>query len=92
MKLLGVILAAALLAGCGGDTKDHIDHTRLERAIHTWAVHKGGADTSVKVQCPSDVAIQAGATFHCIVSEHRQSVRVTVTIENDKGEVTWVAG
>lgn len=69
-----------------------IDSTRLERQIHTWAVKESPDVASIKVQCPGGIAIHAGDTFHCILSGGGQSERLTVTIENNKGYVTWVVG
>lgn len=89
-----VVVAAALfiLAQLGGSATGTVDHVRLETEIHDWAVQKEKADPSVKAQCPSDIPIKAGSTFHCFLSGGGQSVRVTVTIENHKGDVSWVVG
>jgi len=91
MKRLEVLVLALLLTACGSHTAT-IDQHWIEGGIKVWA-EKQYPHTQAKVQCPADVPIKAGSTFHCIVTDqHRNSVRVTVTIENDKGYVTWVAG
>ena len=89
-RILVALAAVAVLAGCG--TTEHIDNTRLEGQIHAWAVKKQQADPSVKVNCPPDIPIKAGATFHCLISVGKQTVRLAVTIENSDGDVTWVIG
>lgn len=90
-RIAGVALVLPLvLAGCGGG--ETLDHDRLVAQIHTWAVDKEKADPSVKVSCPDDIEIEPGTEFHCLIRGGGQAARLTVTIENDNGYVTWVVG
>lgn len=49
-------------------------------------------DIRVSVDCPDPVEWRVGETFRCVVAQGRQSILVTVTMENDDGYVTWQAG
>jgi hypothetical protein len=92
--VIAVVVALAVIgasAVIGGRSKT-IDDVRLESKIKTWAVEKQDASPSVKVSCPSGVQIKSGATFHCLLSAGRETARLTVTIENNNGDVTWVVG
>jgi hypothetical protein len=91
VRYLAVLALAIVIAACGSSTPT-LDHAKLVSEIHTWAVDKEKADPSVRVQCPDDIEIKAGSTFHCLLSAGKQTARLTVTIENDKGYVTWVVG
>jgi hypothetical protein len=73
-------------------THQVVDQAKLEQQIHTWAVEKERASPSVKVSCPGDQPQKADTTFHCVLSGGGQSVRLTVTVENDQGYLTWVTG
>jgi hypothetical protein len=92
MRCIVVAAIALVLAACGTSGEQTLDHDALVAQIHRWAVAKEKAAPSVKVDCPDDIPIKAGTNFHCLISGGGQSVRVTVTIENDKGYVTWVVG
>lgn len=87
MKALTLGLLALLLVGCGGSS-EVLNTNKLENGIRHQYDKQG---VSVKVTCPSDVEIEAGRTFHCLVNDDNSSdtVRMTVTIENDDGYVTW---
>lgn len=90
MRLGVIALACALLTGC---SSAQIDSQRVERQIKRWAEKNSGPNTQVTVECPSDIDVEPGREFHCIVSDQRgQSIGVTVTIENRDGYVTWQAG
>lgn len=43
----------------------------------------------VEVDCPSEIDWKVGATFHCVVTHNGESARAEVTMENDKGDITW---
>jgi hypothetical protein len=97
----GIVVVAMAVGGLGAvagqlaDSGSHatIDQARLESEIQKWAVKNSNGYQLIKVDCPSDVPVKAGTNFHCIVSDDKgASIRVTVTIENDKGTVTWVQG
>jgi hypothetical protein len=88
-RLVGISVAVLLLASCGTHTET-LDQQRLEAKIKAWAVKQSGPNTQVKVSCPADIPIKPGTDFHCLVSDqHGTSIRLTVTIENDQGYVTW---
>lgn len=85
--------ATLLLGACGHDEPATLDHARLVASIKKWAVKGSGGYQLIKVTCPSDIPIEAGRDFHCLVSDDQgNKIRVTVTIEDDKGTVTWVQG
>jgi hypothetical protein len=91
MRRIGAVLLVLALAACG-NKPDTLNHAKLVDDIHTWAVKKEKADPSVKVDCPGDIEIKAGTEFHCLLRGGNQTARLTVTIENNDGYVTWVVG
>lgn len=89
VKWLSVLLLV-LLAGCSAD---EADIPNIEHEIKTWAQDQAPAGTRVKVDCPDTIEWRTGGDFHCIVTDRQgASLRVTVTMENDAGDVTWTAG
>lgn len=85
---LGVVLLAALTA-CGQEA----DIPAIESEITTWAEDNSPEGTDIEVDCPDTIEWRTGGDFHCIVSDQNgETVRVTVTMENDDGDVTWVVG
>jgi hypothetical protein len=91
LLVVGLAIAGAV-ALFGNSVHGTINQDRLEAEIYNWAVTKQNADHSINVQCPDEVPIKAGSTFHYIISGGSRSVRLAVTIENNDGDVTWVVG
>ena len=91
-RLVVVLLAVPLLTACGSKT---IDSRLLEKDVDAW-VHQQATthkNEKVDVNCPDGVKAEPGRTFHCVVTDKQgESLRVTVTVENSDGDVTWVAG
>lgn len=95
LRLLSPVLIAPLfvVSACGGGgAKPTLDQKHMESEIYDWAINKEGAISTVKVDCPADVEIKAGSTFHCLLSAGTEVVRLVVTIEDSTGYLTWVVG
>lgn len=91
------ILIAAAVAGAFLLYRhfDHgqIDTPRLERQIENWAAKQSSGVTGINADCPDDISIEAGRDFHCLLTDDQgDAYRVTVTIENSDGDVTWITG
>lgn len=69
-----------------------VDVPKVEQEIETWAQTDLDARGDVEADCPESIEWQTGSDFHCILSDRTGSVRVTVTMENDEGEMTLVVG
>jgi hypothetical protein len=83
------VLVAALalaLSACG---EQKLDTAKAEKAIAQGISQQTGAQ-GVRVDCPSEVKIQAGNTFYCQAkaSDGRQAP-VRVTQKDDKGNINW---
>jgi hypothetical protein len=97
MKRAVLVVPLLLLTACGGGNSDPsskpttttIMHGALDAKMKLWAVRQHIVPAPASVQCPSGIPIKAGTDFHCLVRGGGQTVRVTVTIENDKGYLTW---
>jgi hypothetical protein len=89
VTLAGLLMASAgcsFSAGGGGG----IDNTKVEDEIgKKMATVVAGTD--VTVDCPSDVDIEAGATFECQVNAGSQEGTFTVTQKNDQGDVSFTS-
>lgn len=85
---LAGLAAVLLLTGCSAD---EADIPQVESTIEKWAVeqHIG----RVSVDCPDSIDWDTGENFHCVMTDKGgETARVTVTMENDDGDVTWVLG
>lgn len=71
--------------------KDERPTGEIADQIKTWAEENTPGGAAFDVSCPDPVEWKVGGTFHCIASQGRHSARVTVTMENDAGTVTWLA-
>lgn len=92
--VVGVVAAVvAIVHAVSSDPKPpNVDKAALESYIQRWEA-KRYPNTQIKVSCPSGIPIVAQTSFHCIARDGSgNSERVTVTIENSKGRMTWVAG
>jgi Domain of unknown function (DUF4333) len=76
-----ILVLSVTAAGCGGEKK--VDTASIEKGIKDQVVAAGSSVT--KVDCPSDVKSENGATFDCAVSFENSAtgkVRVTQTSRN----------
>ena len=88
MKLMGVLVAALLLAGCSGQS---VDTGEIEATIARQMQRQIDSGGRPKISCPDDLEWRAGSDFHCIAKLDGHSARVTVTMENDR-DWTWTVG
>jgi len=79
-----VALAGAISAGCGGTV---IDTAKAEAALEQDLEEQGKKVSAV--DCPSDVEVDAGATFECSVSyAGGQREVATLEIRNSDADVS----
>jgi hypothetical protein len=96
------LACAALLSACGGSSSStsststtNLDTARVARSIEASVLSE--RHLHVKVTCPVTVPQEAGRTFVCTAIGHSTknpsvittSTPFTVTIQNDKGYVTY---
>jgi hypothetical protein len=67
-----------------------LDGTRLDSSIQTWLEQHGEPSTAV-VTCPDHPKGKAGYVFICDVTGSSDVSGMRVTIDNDRGDVEWVA-
>ena len=78
-------LAALALVGCSAT----IDTDDLEDQIKQGVEAQTDAQVS-SVECPEDVAPEAGATFECTATaDDGSTATITVTQKDDQGNVDW---
>ena len=88
MTGLTMAAVAVLLAGCGGYEPDM---AKIEKDIAAEISEQEDLE-DVTLECPSEVTWKPGSDFHCTGDAMfllADSFRVTVSMENDKGEYTW---
>lgn len=90
------LVALAVLIGAGvlwqTTRPDERDSAPIESAIRAWTDKHTPNPAPISVVCPDPVEWHVGGTFHCLIRQKQQTLRVTVTMENDAGDVTWVTG
>ena len=86
-KIGGAVLATVLLAGCGSG--EEADIPGIEQNIEHGVAKQSGYSGTVTVNCPDQIDWRVGGDFHCIGKAGRQRFGVTVSMENDAGDVTW---
>ncbi len=91
LVLVGAMaLGLALWAGTLLFGKEPADIPRIERHIEAELGEQIGVG-SVSVECPSEIEWETGEDFRCVATSGDGSrVMVTVYMENDAGDVTWV--
>lgn len=83
--LLGFVVAALLVAGCGETV---IDSTKTEEALQANLSKSLGEKVS-SVDCPSDVEVEKGATFTCSVKLAKGAEQTaTLKILNEDADVS----
>lgn len=86
VRLLLGAAALMVLTGCGGPDPDI---PAIEQEIKAGIHDQVG--TSVTVDCPDSIEWRTGGEFHCFADEKDGTRhRVTVSMENDDGDATWV--
>jgi uncharacterized protein DUF4333 len=85
--VLGALAAAALLL-LGTRT---LDEAKVQAEVVRITQEQAGV-APTGVQCPDDVAVQAGATFTCTATLDGQPVTYSVRQDDDKGNVTISSG
>lgn len=82
-------LLASVLVGCSSEVE--IDTSALEASIASDLEDQpGSGSANVSVECPESVKGEPGREFHCIATDDQgNSARITATIEDEDGYVTW---
>jgi hypothetical protein len=84
-RLAAVAALALAVAAC---TKT-LDTDGLEGKLKRQVARETGL-TILAVDCPSDVAVEAGGTFECTAEEESgPTLTILVTQSDDKGNVAW---
>lgn len=83
-------LAALALTACSGDP-ERIDTAKIERGIEDEVERKRPTDDVESVSCPSNVKLEKGHVFKCLVrSTKGEEVEATVVQVDDQGLVRYV--
>ena len=80
---LPAAVAVLAAAGCGG-----IDTDKAEAEIEK-GIREQTRVREVKVDCPDDVEAKKGDTFECRATGEGESARVSVTQQDDEGNIRW---
>jgi hypothetical protein len=84
-RLLLAAFAALAPVGCSAS----VDTDALEQQIKQELQAQAGVAAS-SVECPDDVAPEAGATFECTATtEDGSTATITVTQQDDQGNLSW---
>jgi hypothetical protein len=84
LPLLAALLAAAAFAGCG---KTVIDDAKTEDAIEQ-NLTKSANKKVTSVDCPSEVEVEADATFECtVILSGGKEETATMKILNDDADI-----
>lgn len=83
---VALVTAGVTLTACSSS----LDATKLNETI-TSQVTASDPNVSVTVSCPDGVKPEAGATFECPATIDGQPLVLTVTQEDDQGNVKYVA-
>ncbi|MCR4514576.1 DUF4333 domain-containing protein [Aeromicrobium sp. 50.2.37] len=82
-RLLGMVLAALLLAACSTP----VETSDVESKIETSLAEKGFTAT---VDCPEGMKSRQGTTSDCIATFDDDTIgRVEVRWQNDEGDLVW---
>jgi hypothetical protein len=99
---LAAVACAALISACGssssstsGGATTTVDTARVAASIEETVLAK--RKFHVKVVCPATVQAEVGKTFECIATPtaatgSKTPVPFQVTVQNNKGYVTYVGG
>lgn len=92
--LASVLVGAGVAVGTGLVNhfgKDERSTSWVESEIRSWVDKSTQGGGVITVRCPDPIEWRVGEDFHCIARQGGQSLGVTVTMENDDGDVTWRA-
>lgn len=93
---VGIFVAAFLVVGAllawDALTPNRRTTEDIESSITADLKSQGLAQGEVKVNCPKLVEDTVGGTFDCAVSGAGGPTKVTVTLGENPGTFTWVAG
>jgi|SRR5215467_1325312 len=85
--LLGAVVIALLVAGCG---ETIIDSQKTEEQLEANLSHSLNEKVS-SVDCPSNQKVEKGATFNCSVKLQKgQEQTVTLKIRNDNADISVI--
>lgn len=92
-RLLPVLAAAALIAGCGSDTisQDEVE-TQAAAYLDSEAKARGGGDAAAKMRCPGDLEPKAGEEMRCTASDETGELTVLVRVskvEDDSAALSF---
>jgi Domain of unknown function (DUF4333) len=80
--LPSLLVVAVMVTGCAGKS---LDTGAIADDIATKLSAAGEAD--ITVECPDNVKVEAGASFHCTATTEGEDIDIVVTQENDEGDV-----
>jgi len=85
--LLGLLAVVAFVAGCGETV---IDGTKAEEQLQA-SLSKSLHEKVSSVECPSEQAVEAGATFTCSVKlSNGKTETATLKIRNKDADVSVI--
>jgi hypothetical protein len=85
--VLALLVVAAVVAGCGETV---IDGTKTEEQLQA-SLSKSLHEKVSSVECPSDQAVEAGATFTCSVKfSNGKTETATLKIRNNEADVSVI--
>ena len=83
-----LVMVVALVTAAASCTKP-LDTSGLQATLKQQLEADSGT-TGLTVTCPTDVKVQAGASFQCSVTKSgTATLTIDVTQTDDKGNVTW---
>lgn len=85
--MVGAVVAAGLLAGCGGGTHRTLDATGVSRSIAQSILKQHRIYATVS--CPTSVPQEKGHDFTCQAAVDVGHYPVPVTQDDNKGNVSW---
>lgn len=95
MLLIGFVVVSAVVAVIAFFVeREPVDIDHVESEIEVGLAEQLGEDAGpYSVDCPDSMEWEPGRDFHCFAEDGvGNSSRVTVTMENDDGEWSWILG
>ncbi len=85
---VGVIVALGVALTIAITSRGRLDTTAVEQRIAQTLSDQTGS--TMRVDCPSDIALEQGASFRCVATaSDRSTALVDVHQDDDEGNVTW---
>lgn len=91
-RIGGVVLVGAVVLGWHlwqSAQPDERSTAGYEKQITKWVDASTPGGGPITTGCPDPIEWRVGEEFHCVVHQGKQSLGVTVTMENDEGAATW---